>query len=175
MGNCDRSKIYEAMATTTSSWVLRNEGNEREAVLEQNAAFAVNIVKEALGETVELNQSSVAYRTLSNCVSQVLANCESQIRALVNQLDLSRGSLFPDKFASMADELFEAERGYDIRWERIVTLFAFAWVLSQRLQQGQLTGSSIPSSTASVSKILTGYLNDKIALWIQQRGGWVID
>ena len=159
------------MAST--SWLLTarssaHQESEREAVMEQNTTFAVNIVREALGERVDT--SNGAYRTLSNCVGQVLANCEAQIRGLVNQLDLTRGSPGPDKFASLADELFEADRGYDIRWERIVTLFAFTWVLSQQLHQ---LDASLSSASLSVSKVLAGYLNEKIALWIQQRGGWV--
>lgn len=172
--------LTEMASTNSSSWLFKGtaqqkDESDREAVLEQNAIFALNIVREALGERVDLTEKNGAYQTLSTCVGQVLANCEAQIRALVNQLDLSRGSLFPEKFASLADELFEADRGYDIRWERIVTLFAFTWVLSQRLHQGQLMdhGSSPSSSSTAVSKILAGYLNDKIATWIQQRGGWV--
>ena len=156
------------MASSTTSWLTGGSNShhtEREFVLEQNTAFAINIVKEALGERVDLTNN--IYRTLSTCVGQVLANCESQIRQLVNQLDLSRG-VGCDKFASLADELFEADKGYVIHWEKIITLFAFTWVLSQRLQ-----GRAELEMSSTISKILAGYLNDKITTWIQQRGGWV--
>lgn len=155
------------MATSTSWLTVGNNSqhSEREFVLEQNTTYASNIVKEALGERVDLTNN--IYRTLSTCVGQVLANCESQIRQLVNQLDLSRG-VGCDKFASLADELFEADKGYVIHWEKIITLFAFTWVLSQRLQ-----GRAEQEMPSTVSKILAGYLNDKITTWIQQRGGWV--
>lgn len=161
-------ELMKTMASTSWLTSRSTQETERETVLEQNTTFAVNIVREALGERVD--NSNGAYRTLSNCVGQVLANCEAQIRGLVNQLDLTRGSPGPDKFASLADELFEADRGYDIRWERIVTLFAFTWVLSQQLHQ---LDTSLSSASSSVSKVLAGYLNEKIAAWIQQRGGWV--
>jgi len=138
--------------------------SERELVLEQNTIFAVNIVKEALGES--LDTSNGIYRTISTCVAQVLANCESQISNLVNQLDLSRG-VGREKFSSLADELFEADKGYVVHWERIITLFAFTWVLSKHLH-----GQDQIESSKSVSKILAGYLNEKITVWILQRGGW---
>jgi hypothetical protein len=89
------------------------------------------------------------------------------MQQLVNRLDLSRG-VGHDKFASLADELFEAENGYNILWERIVTLFAFTWVLSKQLHSDQIESSN------NLSKILASYLNDKITPWILQQGGWVI-
>jgi len=149
----------------TMAWLTGNSQPERELVLEQNTVFAVNIVKEALGERVDM--SNTIYRTISTCVAQVLTNCESQIRQLVAQLDLSRG-IGCEKFSLMADELFEADKGYVIHWERIITLFAFTWVLSQHLQaldQAELS--------KTVGKILAGYLNEKISAWILQNGGWV--
>lgn len=150
----------------TMAWLTGNSQTERELVLEQNTVFAVNIVKEALGERVDL--SNTIYRTISTCVAEVLANCESQIRQLVAQLDLSRG-VGCEKFSLMADELFEEDKGYVILWEKIVTLFAFTWVLSQHLQaQDQV------ESSKTVGKILAGYLNEKISGWILQKGGWVI-
>lgn len=154
------------MASTT--WLTSNNTSQstRESVLEQNSTFAINIVKEALGEKIDLSKDTI-YRTLSTCVGEVLANCESPMQQLVNRLDLSRG-VGHDKFASLADELFEAENGYIILWERIVTLFAFTWVLSKQLHSDQIESSS------NVSKILASYLNDKITPWILQQGGWVI-
>lgn len=158
-------QLRVGVTNLTMAWLTGSSQTERELVLEQNAVFAVNIVKEALGERVDL--SNTIYRTISSCVAQVLANCESQIRQLVAQLDLSRG-LGCEKFSSMADELFEADKGYIIHWERIVTLFAFTWVLSQHLQ----TQDQVESSK-TVGKILAGYLNEKISAWILQKGGWV--
>lgn len=154
------------MASTTWLTLGNNTAQStREYVLEQNSTFAVNIVKEALGENIDLSKDTI-YRTLSTCVGEVLANCESPMQQLVNRLDLSRG-VGHDKFASLADELFEAENGYIILWERIVTLFAFTWVLSKQLKTNQIESSN------NVSKILASYLNDKITPWILQQGGWI--
>ncbi len=154
------------MASTTWLTSKNTPQSTRESVLEQNSTFAINIVKEALGEKIDLSKDTI-YRTLSTCVGEVLANCESPMQQLVNRLDLSRG-VGHDKFASLADELFEAENGYNILWERIVTLFAFTWVLSKQLHSDQIESSS------NLSKILASYLNDKITPWILQQGGWVI-
>ena len=140
--------------------------NQRDLILEKNAILAVNIVREALGERVE--HSDNIYRTLLSCVSQVLSNCEAQMSQAVSQLDVSRG-ISCDKFAAAADELFEADKGYIIRWERIITLFAFTWVLSKHLRRYNMSETS-----TNVSKLLASYLNEKISLWIQQTGGWVI-
>ena len=163
---CDYCFANKAMAST--SWLASNNTAQatREYVLEQNSTFAINIVKEALGENIDLSKDTI-YRTLSACVGEVLANCESPMQQLVNRLDLSRG-VGHEKFASLADELFEAENGYKILWERIVTLFAFTWVLSKQLKTDQIESSN------NVSKILASYLNDKITPWILQQGGWVI-
>lgn len=152
-----------------STWLTSNSNSctTREFVFEQNATFAINIVKEAAGEKLDSTKDCI-YRTLASCVEQVLANCEAQIRQLVNRLDLSRG-VGCEKFASLADELFEAEKGYVIHWERIITLFAFTWVLTKTLQ------SQANEAPPNVGKILASYLNDKIAPWIQQNGGWVIN
>lgn len=157
----------KTMAST--SWISRNNSaapnSTRECVQEQNSTFAVNIVKEALGEKLDLSKDTI-YRTLSSCVGEVLANCEPPMVQLVNRLDLTRGIGY-DKFAALADELFEAENGFIILWERIVTLFAFTWVLSKQLQTDQIDSSN------NISKILASYLNDKITPWILQQGGWV--
>lgn len=152
------------MAST--SWLTSNNSQcTRDFVLEQNTTFAVNIVKEALGEKIDLSKDTI-YRTLSMCVGEVLENCESPMQQLVSRLDLSRGVGY-DKFASLADELFEAENGYIILWERIVTLFAFTYVLSKQLQTGHIESSN------NASKVLSSYLNEKITPWILQQGGWV--
>ncbi|KAI9564532.1 hypothetical protein GHT06_008271 [Daphnia sinensis] len=157
--------MKKTMASTT--WLTSNNTTQptREFVFEQNTTFAINIVKEALGEKVDLSKDKI-YRTLSTCVGEVLANCESPMQQLVNRLDLSRG-IGHDKFATLADELFEAENGFIVLWERIVTLFAFTWVLSKQLHTDPVVSSS------NVSKILASYLNDKITPWILQQGGWV--
>lgn len=158
--------MKKTMASTT--WLTSNNTTQptREFVFEQNSTFAINIVKEALGEKVDLSKDKI-YRTLSTCVGEVLANCESPMQQLVNRLDLSRG-IGHDKFATLADELFEAENGFIVLWERIVTLFAFTWVLSKQLHTDPVVSSS------NISKILASYLNDKITPWILQQGGWVI-
>ncbi len=69
-----------------------------------------------------------------------------------------------ERFGAMADELFEAG---DIRWERLVVLFAFASVLTRRLTGGA-------DEAAGVAKLLAAYLDGTaVTSWIIAQGGWV--
>ena len=136
-----------------------------ESLAEKNRLFAARIVGEASGRREE--DADETYRTLSQCVERVLNDCGDQMGQLAARLDPnSCGLISPDKFASLADELFEADKGFVIRWERIIVLFAFTFVLSKRLVgRGE--------TSTHTEKLLASYLNEKISSWIQQHGGWV--
>ena len=84
--------------------------------------------------------------------------CGDQIGALAGRILVADNEVLRRDFAAMADELFEADEGYLVSWERTITLFTFSRVLVTHLRdqcQNEAAGM--------VGKILASYLDGRIS------------